>query len=269
MKFDIKQVVDIFRVSMLESLCNSNIASLLWQTINTRNPALSHDVWQPYNMRDELFRLAAEQSAKYIEETILSDANGNTNSLFNKDFPSALELLSASVSRSVPDGLYLEFGVFSGNTISHIAGQVNTTVHGFDSFEGLAEDCGIWDKGGFSTGHVLPPVPDNVVLHKGWFDQTLKPFLRDNPGHLSFVHVDCDTCQSAAYVLEALAGRMVPGTVIQFDEFFNYPGWQIGEYKAFTEFVARHALRYEFVGYVERANCMAVRVVSIGEGTAA
>lgn len=39
-----------------------------------------------------------------------------------------------------PDAIVLEFGVFSGRTLAHIAHKANPTiVHGFDSFEGLPE----------------------------------------------------------------------------------------------------------------------------------
>ena len=46
-----------------------------------------------------------------------------------------------------------------------------------------------------------------------------------------------------------MESRLVPGTVIVFDEFFNYPQWEDGEFKAFQEFLAKTKLSCEFIGY--------------------
>ncbi|HVZ21956.1 MAG TPA: hypothetical protein VG871_12870, partial [Vicinamibacterales bacterium] len=50
-------------------------------------------------------------------------------------------------------------------------------------------------------------------------------------------------------IFDVLGERIVPGTVIQFDEFFNYTGWKQGEYKAFTEFCADRRVRARYMGY--------------------
>ena len=73
-------------------------------------------------------------------------------------------------------------------------------------------------------------------------------------------------------MLDILANRIVPGTVIQFDEYFNYPGWQDGEYKAFKEFVESRDVEFEYLGYLGRGDptarstntAVAVRVVNVG-----
>jgi hypothetical protein len=51
------------------------------------------------------------------------------------------------------------------------------------------------------------------------------------------------------------------GTVVVFDEYFNYPGWQRGEYLAFQEFCSRHSMRYEFLTYNARHEQVAVRII--------
>jgi hypothetical protein len=43
--------------------------------------------------------------------------------------------------------------------------------------------------------------------------------------------------------------RIQPGTVIVFDEMFNYSGWQQGEFKAFNEFIADTGMKYDWIGY--------------------
>lgn len=42
---------------------------------------------------------------------------------------------------------------------------------------------------------------------------------------------------------------LVKGSVITFDEFANYPGWQKGEYLAWTEVVERYQLGFEYISY--------------------
>ena len=97
-----------------------------------------------------------------------------------------------------PGELVLEFGVFSGRSINHLAATVGDEhlVHGFDSFEGLPE---FWRDGyaagAFAVGE-LPIVARNVRLVKGWFDQTLQPFLDENSGLVALVHIDCDLYSS-------------------------------------------------------------------------
>ena len=92
------------------------------------------------------------------------------------------------------DGLVMEFGVFDGRSLKQIAAASPREVHGFDSFEGLPEDWTHFQKKGrFSLGGELPAIDAaNVCLHKGWFDDTLPPFLDTHPGPARFIHIDCD-----------------------------------------------------------------------------
>ncbi len=147
-------------------------------------------------------------------------------------------------------GLYLEFGVYTGRSITMIAESLgeDTPVHGFDSFEGLPED---WiageDKGAYNAGGRLPEVPANVWLHPGWFDDSLPVFLRQQKARVAFANIDCDIYSSTCSVLENLAPRLEPGSVLVFDEYFAYPGWQDHEYRAFQDFAAARGLRYEYL----------------------
>ena len=111
-------------------------------------------------------------------------------------------------------------------------------IYGFDSFEGLP-DAWIpgFPKGYFNMDGKLPPVAPNVVLVKGWFDETLPPFVQQHPEPVSYLHIDCDMYESTKTVFQNLAPRIVPGTVIVFDELVNYPGYQDHELKAFYEFL--------------------------------
>lgn len=184
---------------------------------------------------DPLFFLrvdAARESADFIKEN-MEDAVLFTWQDAKEKF------WSYSLSLAQNEGLFLEFGVASGRSINYFAElRPECNFHGFDSFEGLPEDWNGWNvkKGAFARKS-LPQVRQNVTLHKGWFDQSLPEFLRDNHENVAFLHVDCDLYSSAKCIFEQLADRIVPGTVIVFDELLNYPGWKMHEYKAFQEFV--------------------------------
>jgi hypothetical protein len=122
-------------------------------------------------------------------------------------------------------------------------------LYGFDSFEGLPEH---W-RTGFSDGKFklkrLPKVRRNVELIKGWFNDTLPDFLKKHNEPISFLHIDCDLYSSTRTVFEYCKDRIVSGTVIVFDDYFNYPGWENGEHKAFMEFIDATGLHYKYIGY--------------------
>jgi hypothetical protein len=109
----------------------------------------------------------------------------------------------------------------------------------------------------------LPRVRANCELVVGWFDQTLPGFLESHPQPVAFLHVDSDLYSSASYVLDCLRDRIRPGTIILFDEYFNFPGWQQDEFRAWQEFVDRNHVEYEYIGMVTRHQKVAVRVKEI------
>jgi hypothetical protein len=163
-----------------------------------------------------------------------------------------------SIQRAPSSGLFLEFGVAGGESIrliSRMLGQRSsaTDVYGFDSFHGLPVD---WRKGlrkGTFAQAGLPEVGPNVKLVIGLFEDTLEPFLSETPGPVSFVHIDCDLYSSSKYVLSTLrrAERLHPGTIILFDEFFNYPKWTAGgEFRAATEAFADWDLDWKVIAVV-------------------
>jgi hypothetical protein len=202
-------------------------------------------------------RRLADEAASFIEDHME----------YAVGYRSRYDLLCAALGQvTVQDGLFCEFGVYQGRTINFIASKTTADVHGFDSFDGLPEDWrpGVM-RGAFRTGR-LPAVRDNVRLHQGWFDETLPIFAREHTGPLAFMHVDCDLYSSTRLVFDVLGCRIVPGTVIQFDEFFNYTGWRQGEYKAFMELCEARRLKARYLGYT-LANTpaqIALSVVAVG-----
>jgi hypothetical protein len=179
-------------------------------------------------------------------------------------FGDALSLLQFAIENvTVSNGLALEFGVYSGRTVNHIAKLLpQQRIYGFDSFEGLPET---WrrgfQKGAFAVPK-LPEVLDNVSLVKGWFDRTLPSFLDENgQQNIALLHVDCDLYSSTQVIFQQLKNRIVPGTIIVFDEYYNYPGWEMNEFLAFKEFVNVNRVSYDYIGIVPAHQQVAVRIL--------
>ena len=211
------------------------------------------------DIRRRMDSIACEQTALFVMEHMPKVPA----------FPDTSAMLDHSLKSVDPqlDGLYCEFGVWTGGTINHIASRTNHTIHGFDSFEGLPET---WrtgaEKGTFKMSG-LPEVRENVKLHKGRFSESLPVWAKEHPGPMAFMHLDADLYSSTKTVFDVLGDRVVPGTVIEFDEYFNYPGWQEGEYKAFQEFVESRGVEFEYLGYCDRDYQVSVRILRVGSPT--
>lgn len=201
---------------------------------------------------------------------LLEDALGETVAYIKSDMRDAIirndafEVLSYAVKHTRIDGLHLEFGVRSGSTINHVARlRPSWTLFGFDSFEGLPEAWSGYTltKGAFA-GESTPTVEPNVQLVKGWFDDTLPTFVAENQGPIAFVHVDSDIYSSAKTVLEQVGARLQTGSVIVFNEYFNYPNWKQHEYRAWQEYCASTGTTYDYLcwGLYE----VAVRITGTG-----
>jgi len=166
-----------------------------------------------------------------------------------RSYPNKFTLLKSAVGQVELPGLFCEFGVYGGETINFIASLTPREVHGFDSFEGLPKDWRAGDEKSTFALRSLPGVRTNVRLYKGWFQDTIPHFRNNYSESIAFLHLDADLYSSTRTVFEMLGDRIVPGTVIQFDEFFNYPGWQDGEYKAFSEFCALRNVEVRYLGF--------------------
>jgi hypothetical protein len=193
------------------------------------------------DVQRECYSRAISESADYADQNMKSAIMFNTRE----------QLWDFAIQKIKFSGLVGEFGVFEGYSINYFAKKLPQDIYGFDSFEGLQEDWAGWvlPKGTFDLGGKLPKVKKNVHLIKGWFDKTLPVFLQSHPEKFSFIHIDCDTYEATKAALFYLNPRIVEGTVIIFDEYFSYRGWQLGEYKAWKEFVADNSLVYGYLGF--------------------
>ena len=86
-----------------------------------------------------------------------------------------------------------------------------------------------------------------MTLHEGFFSDSLPPFFAAHAGPLRLANIDCDLYSSTRCVLDHLEDRLVPGSVLIFDEYFCTARWRKDEYLAFQESVARRGLSYDYL----------------------
>jgi predicted O-methyltransferase YrrM len=158
-------------------------------------------------------------------------------------------------------GLALEFGVAGGTTLAIIADAVarDRTVVGFDVFTGLPET---W-RTGFPAGEFAHAPPTDIPgarVVAGFFEDTLPAFLAETDEPIAFVHLDADLYSSTKTVLGLTEERLAPDAVLVLDEFFNYPGWQEHEFRAWNEFIARTGRTFDYLAYTGNNEQVVVRL---------
>lgn len=181
------------------------------------------------------------------------------------------------------DGDVFEFGVYTGRSLAllQIAHEdyVKTCIHkinftrdfiGFDSFKGMhATHHPRWEDGTFSVNHSWHPtiktgepvLKEKVldffkvlklaspIIVEGYFDESLEKFLSNYAKKAAIAHIDCDSYENTILVLKNLKPVLQEGTIIMFDDWFNYKGSpHHGEARAFTEF-RKDCNEFSFVDY--------------------
>jgi hypothetical protein len=166
----------------------------------------------------------------------------------NNDLPALYDF----TAQKLGDGpiRYLEFGVAGGRSMSRMVERFSNPdarFFGFDSFQGLPEDWVLpWNttpRGAFSTGGDLPDIADpRVSFVKGWFQNTLPPFLAAHPlggGGPVLVHYDADLYSATLFVLATLWQACSEHFFI-FDEFMSH------EIIALDDFARAFPVKIEF-----------------------
>jgi hypothetical protein len=194
-------------------------------------------------MLSEKNQRAARSSYDFIDGE-MPDANFNANQM------SVIESKKEQIMAL--GGTILDLGVYKGGSTRALARIFpNETIHGFDSFEGLPDDWSHVLKGAFGdVKGVLPDMPKNVKLYKGWFDDTLPVWRKgyeDRP--ISLLRVDCDIYSSTKTIFDVLGDLVHKGTWIVFDELIGYRGWEQHEHKAFREFRKSSGHDFEYVAF--------------------
>lgn len=215
------------------------------------------------SIAEKMWELATEESARYV----IQHMRNARAFIFREEYHAWLKEKIRSVQTD--NGMNFEFGVARGDSLQVFAGGGGINrFYGFDSFEGLPEDWFSKEQGGLGKGTFrqdsLPFVPENTELIKGWFDESLPAFVSraDIQGKTAdFIHIDCDLYASARTVFQFMAPFIKKGTILAFDEYINYPGWQMDEFRAFQEYVQAYQVKYEYLSFVERGCQVCVRVL--------
>jgi len=161
-------------------------------------------------------------------------------------------------------GDYFEFGVWRGKTFGHARTMARRyrvpglKFRAFDSFAGLpppaeGERYEIWSEGQFACSPTEFEAilrrkgfaPDEYELVKGFYSESLDDALiaryRSAGVKAAVIYIDCDLYESTRDVLEFIRHFVQDGTVVCFDDFYNYRGRaDQGEQRAVAEFTARY-----------------------------
>lgn len=157
-------------------------------------------------------------------------------------------------------GDYFEFGLWRGKTfgyahrMKHRYGRHDMKLWGFDSFQGLP-DTGehpdnVWYKGQFAcTRPEFEAIlkargfrPSEYELVEGFYSESLNDAAhrRLSGRKAAVIYIDCDLYDSTVQVLDFIQPYLVNGSIICFDDFYNYKGDpEQGEQKALREFTEK------------------------------
>ena len=97
----------------------------------------------------------------------------------------------------------------------------------------------------------------------GWFADVLPDFPAEHPGPVALLHVDCDLYSSMMTVLQHVGPRLGVGSVVVFDEFYNYPGWEEHEHRAWREYATSAGLSFEYLGITMDEEQVSVRITDL------
>ena len=140
--------------------------------------------------------------------------------------------INEAIKKFDKESLFLEFGVFKGDSINLFAEKlkkIDAEIFGFDSFKGLKDEWMTEEfnpPGTFDLKGKKPKVERNVKLIDGWVEETAKNFLSRNSKKIAFIHFDMDTYKSTSFVLKLVKNNFQAGTIILFDQFYGFPNWE-------------------------------------------
>jgi hypothetical protein len=156
---------------------------------------------------------------------------------------------------------YFEFGVAGGHSfkwwLEHNS-QEASRFYGFDTFEGLPEAWGPFEKGAMAVEMESLNIHDGrATFYKGLFQDTLIPFLgKYNSVNRKVIHLDADLFSATIFALSQLYRFLKPGDILLFDE-FAVPQHEFLAFKIFTE---SFYVDYEVIGAANNYLFVAVKI---------
>ena len=156
---------------------------------------------------------------------------------------------------------YFEFGVCGGHSFKWwLEHNKNATskFYGFDTFEGLPENFGPFEKGSMAVALESLNIKDpRASFYKGVFQDTLVPFLHQYKSERKkLIHLDADLFSATLFSLSQLYRFFNDGDILLFDE-FAVPKHEFMAFKIFTE---SFYIKYEVIGAANNYLFLAVKI---------
>ena len=157
---------------------------------------------------------------------------------------------------------YFEFGVCEGHSFKWWLQKNNNNAsnfYGFDTFEGLPEKYGFFEKGTMAATIENLNIQDTrASFYKGVFQETLVPFLSNyQSNNKKLIHMDADIFSATIFSLSQLYRFLNNGDVIMFDE-FAVPKHEFMAFKIFTE---SFYLNYEVIAATNNYLFLAIKII--------
>jgi O-methyltransferase len=156
---------------------------------------------------------------------------------------------------------YFEFGVSGGSSFRWWLANNNNPAsrfYGFDTFEGLPESYGSFEKGSMAAALESLNITDTrASFYKGLFQDTLRPFLENYKSEKrKLVHMDADLFSATIFSLSQLYRFLNDGDILMFDE-FAVPKHEFMAFKIFTE---SFYIDYEVIAAANNYLFLAVKI---------
>ncbi|MES1223071.1 MAG: TylF/MycF/NovP-related O-methyltransferase, partial [Bacteroidota bacterium] len=136
--------------------------------------------------------------------------------------------------------------------------NADSRFYGFDTFEGLPESFGSFEKGSMAVSLESLNINDpRATFYKGLFQDTLIPFLNNyKSARKKLIHLDADLFSSTIFSLSQLYRFLNEGDILLFDE-FAVPKHEFMAFKIFTE---SFYVNYEVIGAANNYLFLAVKI---------
>jgi hypothetical protein len=169
------------------------------------------------------------------------------------------------------NGAFIEIGTIVGKNSNFIAAlNPFKKIYTFNFQKGLPTD---WKRPDlkFSAGTFAfrndsynPPLLANVIAYKGNFNEILPTFKKEvlNNTPIALLYVDTMSYEPTKQAFTAFEDNIVPGTIIIFDEFYNYPNAENHEWKVLQEFLQTKKLTAKFLAFNIQHEQVALKIVA-------
>lgn len=159
----------------------------------------------------------------------------------------------------IVEGMWLNFGIKDGEIINQISKYNGKNIFCFDEFENqIGKKEGHLNMYTFQKfkEQIKPFLNKNIKIFPGYFSETIpkfeKVYLKEEC--VSFLNIHSNSYQSTKTILHSLVHTIKNNCIIVFNEFINYPGYFLHEFKAFYEFIQEYNIKFEFIGANDHIN---------------